>query len=103
MASRDVHLFIVLKARVLNEKDILAVFDFWRLDPSDYLCENEKLARQAGMYLCRKYSGEKLREIGKMFNVGESAITEACRLFLQEMEKDKKLGREIDRVKDAEI
>ena len=51
------------------------------------------------MYLCYKYSGEKLREIGKLFSAGESAKTLASRLFLQKMEKDKMLRIEIDRVK----
>lgn len=32
--------------------------------------DNEKLARQVAMHLCHKYSGAKLREIGKLFNVG---------------------------------
>ncbi|MDA8429049.1 MAG: transposase [Geobacteraceae bacterium] len=60
---------------------------------------DEKLARQAGMYLCHRYSGEKLRAIGELFNVRESAISEASRLFPRKMEKDEKLGDVIDRIK----
>ncbi len=60
---------------------------------------DEKLARQAGMYLCHKYSGEKLRTIGKLFNVKESAISEASRSFPRKMEKDTKLGEAMDRIK----
>ncbi len=62
---------------------------------------DEKLARQAGMYLCHRYSGEKLRTIGELFNVRESAITEASRLFPLKMEKDKTLNGVMDRIKGA--
>lgn len=60
---------------------------------------DEKLARQAGMYLCHRYSGEKLRTIGALFNVRESAITEASRLFPRKMEKDKNLEQTMERIK----
>ncbi len=59
-----------------------------------------KLARQAGMYLCHRYSGEKLRTIGKLFDVRESAISEASRLFPRRMEKDKSLAKAIEKIKD---
>ena len=32
--------------------------------------ENRKQARQVGMHLCHKYSGENLRGLGELFNVG---------------------------------
>lgn len=60
---------------------------------------DEKLARQAGMYLCHRYSGQKLRTIGELFNVRESAISEASRLFPHKMERDKKLWKAIERIK----
>lgn len=60
---------------------------------------NEKLARQIGMYLCHKYSGKKLREIGELFGVGETAIAEARRLLTRKMEQDKRLGEAVEQVK----
>jgi len=60
---------------------------------------NAKVARQAGMYLCHRYSGEKVREIGSRFAVGPSAITEASRLFPQRMEKDAGLLDVIEKIK----
>jgi len=59
---------------------------------------NEKLARQIGMYLCHKYSGKKLREIGNLFGVGETAIAEARRLLSRKLEKDKQLCKEVEKV-----
>lgn len=61
--------------------------------------ENEKLARQASIHICHKYSGVKLREIGSLFDVGETAIVEASRRFSLKMGEDKKLKRMVERVK----
>ena len=60
---------------------------------------NEKLARQVGMYLCHRCSGRKLREIGNLFGVGETAIAEARRLLSRKMETDKQLQGEVDKIK----
>jgi len=61
--------------------------------------ENKKQARQVGMHLCHKYSGGNLRELGELFNVGISAITEASRLLTKKMKKDKSLMAAVKRVK----
>ena len=61
--------------------------------------ENRKQARQIGMHLCHKYSGENLQELSEMFNVGISAITEASRLITKKMAKDKTLQNAIKRIK----
>ena len=60
---------------------------------------DEKLARQAGIHLCHRYSGKKLLTIGELFSVRESAISEGSRLFLRKMEKDEKLGRAVEQIK----
>lgn len=61
--------------------------------------ENEKQARQVCMHLCHKYSGEKLQELGVLFKVGVSAISEASRLLTIKMEKDKTLLATVKRIK----
>lgn len=89
------------------ERDVPALRQFANRPPLEVICSavrdviagDEKLARQAGMYLCHRYSGERLRTIGSLFNVGESAISEAGRLFSLKMAKDKKLGEVIDKIK----
>ncbi len=60
---------------------------------------NKKQARQVAMYLCHKYSGRKLREIGEVFTVGETAIAEARRLLSRKMEKDDELKAEVEKVR----
>ena len=46
---------------------------------------NERLARHASIYLCHKYTGAKLREIGRLFDMRETAISEASRRFSLKM------------------
>ena len=60
---------------------------------------NEKLARNASIHICHKYSGAKLKDISQLFAVRESAITEASRRFLLKMEQEKGLKEKVDQVK----
>lgn len=61
--------------------------------------DNEKLARQAAIHLCHKYSGLRLRDIGNLFNVRDTAISEASRRFVQKLEADIELRRRVERIK----
>jgi hypothetical protein len=54
---------------------------------------DEKLARQLKLFLCHRYSGLKLREIGDRFSVGESAVTQASRRIQIRLKNDKKLNK----------
>ncbi|WP_298273064.1 transposase [Geobacter sp.] len=64
---------------------------------------NEKQARQASIYLCHKYSGVRLRELAKMFEVGETAICEASRRFSRKIDKDEELKDKVHKAKSALI
>ena len=52
---------------------------------------DEKRARQVSLYLCHRYSGSRLRDLGNHFNVGESGISEASRRFGARLGKDASL------------
>ncbi|HTZ17857.1 MAG TPA: transposase [Dissulfurispiraceae bacterium] len=88
-----------------KDKDIPALKHFSDRPPisdiidtaKEAIKENEKLARQAGIYLCHKYSGASLKEIACKFDVGVSAIGEASKLFMKKMEQDASLRKQIDR------
>ncbi len=56
---------------------------------------NERLKNMAGIYLCHRYSGLRLREIGSYFGIGESAVSQSSRRFGLMLEKDKKLNNKI--------
>jgi putative transposase len=57
------------------------------------LQSDEKLARQVKLFLCHRYSGKKLREIGNQFAVSESAVTQASRRIRVKQKNDKKLRK----------
>ena len=45
------------------------------------------------MYICHRYSGKKLSEIGARFGVTESVVTQASRSIRDRRHKDKKLEK----------
>lgn len=53
--------------------------------------EPTRLTEKASIYLCHKYSGAKLREIGDCFGIGQSAVTQVSRRFAKQVESDKAL------------
>lgn len=59
---------------------------------------DRKLARSAGIFLTHRYSRAKLKEIGKMFNLSESGVTQASRRFQKVMEADERLKKKIDQI-----
>ena len=61
-------------------------------------CNNSKLARKAALYLCHRYSGRKLKDIGKHFGIGESAVSQTSRRFSKTLLKDKKLRKQIEKI-----
>ena len=56
------------------------------------------LSRNVKMYLCQKYTGEKLKDISIHFGIGESGVSQANRRVAQKIEKDKKLKKKIDKI-----
>jgi REP element-mobilizing transposase RayT len=60
---------------------------------------NDKvLSRNVKMYLCQRYTGNKLKEIGLHFGIGESGVSQTCRRVAYRIEKDKKLKKKIERL-----
>lgn len=63
--------------------------------------DNKKLARLAGIYLCHRYSGAKLKEIGDMFLLSYSGVTQASTRFETAMEADGQLGEKIKEIRES--
>ncbi len=53
------------------------------------------LGRNVKMFLCQRYTAEKLKDIGTYFGIGESGVSQACRRVKEKIRNDKKLGRKI--------
>jgi REP element-mobilizing transposase RayT len=66
-------------------KEVEAVFD-----------EGSSLTKQASYYLCHRYSGKTLREIGSYFRVGESAVSLGSRRFRKKLMEDRYLREMIE-------
>lgn len=58
------------------------------------------LTRGVGLYLCQKYTGESLKEIGKHFGIGESGVSQASRRIAMRISQDNKLKKDIAKVKE---
>ena len=56
---------------------------------------DEKLARQIKLYICHRFSGKKLRDIGKKFGISESGVTQASRRIKIKAERESSLKRKI--------
>lgn len=54
----------------------------------DAFSESGRLARVAGIYLCRRFSGAKLKRIGDLYGISESGVTQAAKRFEKMMERD---------------
>jgi len=56
------------------------------------------LGRNIKMFLCRKYTDKKLKDIGAYFGVGESGVSQTCRRVKDKIRKDKKIERKISKI-----
>jgi REP element-mobilizing transposase RayT len=55
--------------------------------------ENNRSARQMQIYLCHRYTGARLLEIGNRFGIGESAVSQNSRRFSERLRRDRELRR----------
>ena len=60
--------------------------------------DDEVLARNVKMYLCQRYTGERLKDIGLHFGIGESGVSQAGRRVAQKIENDKQLKKKIAKI-----
>jgi REP element-mobilizing transposase RayT len=55
--------------------------------------EDSSLSRKATLYLCHRFSGRTLKEVGSYFGIGESAVSQASRRFAESLEHNNELRR----------
>jgi putative transposase len=56
------------------------------------------LLKRVQIYLCRRFSGQNLKDIGLHFGIGVSGVSQASRRVALQMEDDKKLRKKIDKI-----
>lgn len=59
----------------------------------------DKVAKKASIYLCHKFSGARLKEIGAQFGIGESAVSQTSRRVAMQMKEDRGLGEVVSKLK----
>jgi len=62
--------------------------------------ENDRLATKAGIFLCHRFSGVKLKEIGELFRLTESGVTRASKRFEQTSERDERLKESLKEIRE---
>jgi putative transposase len=61
--------------------------------------KDKRLARQVKLYLSHRYTGLKLKEIGRWYGIGESGVTQASSRMQTRIDKDRKLRRTVLKAK----
>jgi chromosomal replication initiation ATPase DnaA len=61
--------------------------------------KEEKTGKKVSIYLSHRYSGMKLKEIGELFCMSESGVTQASRRLEKKIEEDKKLKKKVKSTK----
>jgi putative transposase len=56
------------------------------------------LSRGVKIYLCKTYSGQRLKKIGASFSIGESGVCQASRRFEERIHKDRGLEMEVRKI-----
>ena len=56
------------------------------------------LSRNVKMFLCRKYTGERLKDIDEHFGIGESGVSQSNSRMVRKMASDKKLKGRVNKI-----
>ncbi len=62
------------------------------------LSGDRALLRRVQIYLCHKFSGQKLKDIGFHFGIGVSGVSQASRRVALQIKVDKRLKKKIDKI-----
>jgi len=60
--------------------------------------EDAALLKRVQIYLCHKFSGQKLKDIGYHFGIGLSGVSQASRRVALQIKDDKELKKKIDKI-----
>jgi len=83
----------VLK-KLMNKVSMKDIFD----EVESVFGNQEALGKNVKIFLCQRHTGEKLKDIGKYFGIGESGVSQACRRVKEKIRVDKKLERKIAKI-----
>jgi hypothetical protein len=67
-------------------------------DVENQISLKPSVIKQLSLFLCQRYSGKKLKEIGDYFSVGESGVSQAARRVQDRVEVDKEFGNIVEEI-----
>jgi hypothetical protein len=79
---------------LVEKASMQGIFD----EVETFFGEESALGRNVKMFLSQSYTGQKLKDIGAHFRIGESGVSQAGRRVTDIIRKDKKLKNEIDKI-----
>ena len=79
---------------LVNKASLKYIFD----EVESVFGKQAALGRNVIMFLCQRYTGEKLKDIGTYFGIGESGVSQASRRVKDKIRNDKKLERKIAKI-----
>jgi len=82
-------------AEFVNRPDIGTIADM----VDSVIQTDDRLAKQAKLYFCHRYSSLKLQEIGDYFGIGPSGVSQASHRFDGKLKSNKKLLIKIGKIK----
>ena len=62
------------------------------------LKEDAALLKRLQLYLCHRYSGKRLKEIGDYFGIGVSGVSQASRRVGMQIENDKGFKKKVNKL-----
>ena len=65
------------------------------------LGKDQVLSKRVKLYLCQRYSGKRLKEIGERFGIGESGVSQARRRIRGQIVKDKRIRKMLRDLEEA--
>jgi hypothetical protein len=77
---------------LIEKPSIVDIFDV----VESVIGKDAALVRNVKIFLCQKYTGEKLKDIGIHFGIGESGVSQASRRIKEKIKKDKRIKAKID-------
>jgi REP element-mobilizing transposase RayT len=60
--------------------------------------DDTAISRKIAIYLCHRFTGLKLKEIGEYFNIGLSGVSQCSRRIALEINKDARLRKKINKI-----
>ncbi|MBK5276694.1 MAG: hypothetical protein JJE30_16820 [Desulfuromonadales bacterium] len=63
--------------------------------------DDADLVKKASIYMCHRYSGEKLKNIGAIFHLTESGVTRASQRFEMKVESDEGIRKMVTEIRNV--